>query len=66
MEKKAKIVPFFYKERKRTQRLERSFEKNGCPTLHRRKPGNNVTERFKILYVPRSKVNIAAYYSGTV
>ena len=24
---------FFYKERKRTQRSERSFEKNGCPTL---------------------------------
>ena len=33
MEKNAKIVPFFYKERKRTQRSERSFEKNGCPTL---------------------------------
>ena len=33
MEKDAKIVPFFYKERKRTQRWERSFEKNGCPTL---------------------------------
>ena len=28
-----KNVPFFYKERKRTQRSERSFEKNGCPTL---------------------------------
>ena len=24
---------FFYKERKRTQRTECSFEKNGCPTL---------------------------------
>ena len=24
---------FFYKERKRTERTERSFEKNGCPTL---------------------------------
>ena len=24
---------FFYKERKRTERMERSFEKNGCPTL---------------------------------
>ena len=24
---------FFYKECKRTQRTERSFEKNGCPTL---------------------------------
>ena len=33
MEKNAKINPFFYKERKRTQRSERSFEKNGCPTL---------------------------------
>ena len=33
MEKNAKIGTFFYKERKRTQRLERSFEKNGCPTL---------------------------------
>ena len=28
-----KNVPFFYKERKRTQRSECSFEKNGCPTL---------------------------------
>ena len=28
-----KNVPFFYKERKRTQRSERSFEKNGYPTL---------------------------------
>ena len=28
-EKNAKIVPFFYKERKRTQRSERSFIKNG-------------------------------------
>ena len=35
MEKNAKIVPFFYKEQKRTQRSERSFEKNGCPTLVR-------------------------------
>ena len=26
---------FFYKERKRRERTERSFEKNGCPTLHR-------------------------------
>ena len=36
MEKNAKIFPFFYKERKRTQRSEHSFEKNGChcPTLH--------------------------------
>ena len=33
MEKNAKIVPFFYKERKITQRSFRSFEKNGCPTL---------------------------------
>ena len=33
MEKNAKIGTFFYKERKRTQKLERSFEKNGCPTL---------------------------------
>ena len=33
MEKNAKIVPFFYKDRKRTQRSERSFEKNACPTL---------------------------------
>ena len=33
MEKNAKIVPFFYKKRKRTQRSDRSFEKNGCPTL---------------------------------
>ena len=29
MEKNAKIVPFFYKERKRTQRSFRSFIKNG-------------------------------------
>ena len=29
MEKKAKIVPFFYKEQKRTQRLFCSFIKNG-------------------------------------
>ena len=28
MEKNAKIVPFFYKERKRKQRLFRSFIKN--------------------------------------
>ena len=28
-----KNVPFFYKERKRTQRSFSSFEKNGCPTL---------------------------------
>ena len=28
-----KNVPFFLKERKRTERTERSFEKNGCPTL---------------------------------
>ena len=33
MEKNAKIGTFFYKERKRTQRSESSFEKNGCPTL---------------------------------
>ena len=33
MEKNAKIVPFFYKEWKRMQRLFRSFEKNGCPIL---------------------------------
>ena len=33
MEKNAKIVPFFYKERIRTQRSFRSFEKNGCPIL---------------------------------
>ena len=33
MEKNAKIGLFFYKEQKRTQRSERSFEKNGCPTL---------------------------------
>ena len=33
MEKNAKIGTVFYKERKRKQRLERSFEKNGCPTL---------------------------------
>ena len=33
MEKNAKIGTFFYKELKRTQRSERSFEKNGCPTL---------------------------------
>ena len=33
MEKNAKIGTFFYKERKGTQRSERSFEKNGCPTL---------------------------------
>ena len=43
MEKKAKNVPFFYKEQKRTQktccsfiknaRTLRSFEKKGCPTL---------------------------------
>ena len=33
MEKNAKIVLFFYKEQKRTHRSERSFEKNGCPTL---------------------------------
>ena len=29
MEKNAKIGKFFYKERKRTQRSERSFVKNG-------------------------------------
>ena len=28
-----KNVPFFLKEQKRTQRMERSFEKNRCPTL---------------------------------
>ena len=33
MQKNAKNGTFFYKERKRTQRTERSFEKNGCPTL---------------------------------
>ena len=33
MEKNAKNGTFFLKERKRTQRMERSFEKNGCPTL---------------------------------
>ena len=32
-EKNAKSGTFFCKERKRTRRLERSFEKNGCPTL---------------------------------
>ena len=32
-EKNAKNGTFFLKERKRTQRMERSFEKNGCPTL---------------------------------
>ena len=32
-EKNGKNVPFFRKERKRTERTERSFEKNGCPTL---------------------------------
>ena len=30
-----KNVPFFYKKRKRTQISERSFEKNGCPTLEK-------------------------------
>ena len=34
-EKNAKIVPFFYKELKRTQRSFRSFEKNGCPNLQK-------------------------------
>ena len=29
MEKNAKIVPFFYKEQKRTERSECSFIKNG-------------------------------------
>ena len=33
MQKNAKNGTFFYKERKRTQWTERSFEKNGCPTL---------------------------------
>ena len=33
MEKNGKNGTFFYKECKRTQRTERSFEKNGCPTL---------------------------------
>ena len=33
----AKIVPLFYKERKRTLR---SFEKNGCSTLDRRSCDN--------------------------
>ena len=32
-EKNGKNGTFFYKERKRTERTERSFEKNGCPTL---------------------------------
>ena len=32
-EKNAKNGTFFLKERKRTQRTERSFEKKGCPTL---------------------------------
>ena len=32
-QKNAKNGTFFYKEHKRTQRTERSFEKNGCPTL---------------------------------
>ena len=33
MQKNGKNGTFFYKERKRTERTERSFEKNGCPTL---------------------------------
>ena len=33
MEKNGKKGTFFIKERKRTERRERSFEKNGCPTL---------------------------------
>ena len=33
MQKNAKNGMFFYKECKRTQRMERSFVKNGCPTL---------------------------------
>ena len=32
-EKNGKNGTFFMKERKRTERMERSFEKNGCPTL---------------------------------
>ena len=32
--KNAKIVLFFYKKRKRTQRSFHSFEKIGCPTLY--------------------------------
>ena len=33
MEKNGKNGTFFYKEWKRTERMKRSFEKNGCPTL---------------------------------
>ena len=33
MQKNAKNGMFFYKECKRMQRTERTFEKNGCPTL---------------------------------
>ena len=39
MEKNGKNGTFFYKERKRT---ERSFEKNGCPTLFENNEHTNV------------------------
>ena len=40
MEKNGKNGTFFYKERKRTERMEHSYEKNGCPTLKNTDPKN--------------------------
>ena len=60
-EKNGKNVPFFRKERKRTERTEHSFEKNGCPTL----PKHGQFSKFQHNFSLRPHLSLYSPFTAT-